>query len=99
MAYIAPFRAFRYDPAKVDPARVVTQPYDKITPQMQNRYYDAEPHNLVRIILGKTQPNMFTLVPPRPFRIGGAKASSCRIRSNRYTNTFSAFSLPAAGPN
>jgi uncharacterized protein (DUF1015 family) len=57
MAYIAPFRAFRYDPARVDPARVVTQPYDKITPQMQNRYYDAEPHNLVRIILGKTQPN------------------------------------------
>jgi uncharacterized protein (DUF1015 family) len=34
----------------------VTQPYDKITPEMQNRYYDASPHNLVRIILGKPQP-------------------------------------------
>jgi uncharacterized protein (DUF1015 family) len=56
MAYIAPFRALRYDPARVDLAQVVTQPYDKITPEMQNRYYDASPHNLVRIILGKPQP-------------------------------------------
>jgi len=55
MAYIAPFRALRYDPARVDLTRVVTQPYDKITPAMQNRYYDADPHNLVRIILGKPQ--------------------------------------------
>jgi uncharacterized protein (DUF1015 family) len=56
MAHIAPFRALRYDPAKVDLTRVVTQPYDKITPDMQDRYYDASPHNLVRIILGKPQP-------------------------------------------
>jgi uncharacterized protein (DUF1015 family) len=56
MAYIAPFRALRYDPVRVDLTKVVTQPYDKITPEMQNRYYDAEPHNLVRIILGKPQP-------------------------------------------
>ncbi len=56
MAYIAPFRALRYDPARVDPTQVVTQPYDKITPEMRNRYYDADPHNLVRIILGKPQP-------------------------------------------
>ena len=55
MAYIAPFRALRYDPAQVDLTKVVTQPYDKITPAMQNRYYDADPHNLVRIILGKPQ--------------------------------------------
>jgi len=56
MAYIEPFRALRYDPAKVDLPLVVTQPYDKITPPMQSRYYDASPHNLVRIILGKSQP-------------------------------------------
>lgn len=56
MAYIAPFRALRYDPARVDLSRVVTQPYDKITPEMQSRYYDASPHNLVRTILGKPQP-------------------------------------------
>jgi len=56
MAHIAPFRALRYDPARVDLSQVVTQPYDKITPEMQSRYYDASPHNLVRIILGKPQP-------------------------------------------
>jgi len=56
MAYIAPFRALSYDPAGVDLTQVVTQPYDKISPEMQNRYYDASPHNLVRIILGKAQP-------------------------------------------
>lgn len=53
MAYVAPFRALRYDPARVDLNRVITQPYDKITPEMQTGYYDASPHNLVRIILGK----------------------------------------------
>ena len=53
MAKIYPFRALRYDPAKVSPDQVVTQPYDKISPAMQDRYYAASPYNLVRIILGK----------------------------------------------
>jgi uncharacterized protein (DUF1015 family) len=56
MALIAPFRALRYDPRRVSVARVVTQPYDKITPQMQEAYYAADPCNLVRIILGKREP-------------------------------------------
>jgi uncharacterized protein (DUF1015 family) len=56
MATIAPFRALRYDPARVAPAEVLTQPYDKITPEMQERYYAASPFNLVRIILGKAEP-------------------------------------------
>lgn len=53
MAQIQPFRALRYDPARVAVSSVVTQPYDKITPEMQERYYAASPYNLVRIILGK----------------------------------------------
>src|SRR5258708_31295667 len=53
MAHIEPFRALRYDPARVAVSEVVTQPYDKITPVMQERYYSASPYNLVRIILGK----------------------------------------------
>jgi uncharacterized protein (DUF1015 family) len=57
MAYIAPFRALRYDPARVSPAKTVTQPYDKITPAMQESYYAASPYNLVRIILGKREPD------------------------------------------
>ncbi len=55
MAHIRPFRAFRYDPGQVALAEVVTQPYDKITPEMQARYYRSSPYNLVRIILGLRQ--------------------------------------------
>jgi len=57
MADIHPFRAFRYDPQQVSPAQVVTQPYDKITPALQDHYYAASPHNLVRIILGRREEN------------------------------------------
>ncbi len=53
MAHIEPFRALRYDPTRVSIPQVVTQPYDKITPEMQEGYYAASPHNLVRVILGK----------------------------------------------
>src|SRR6266576_2248809 len=56
MAQISPFQAWRYAPDQVAIAQVVTQPYDKITPEMQKRYYQASPFNLVRIILGQRQP-------------------------------------------
>jgi uncharacterized protein (DUF1015 family) len=55
MAKIFPFRALRYDSNKVRISDVVTQPYDKISPSMQDRYYSASPYNLVRIILGKPE--------------------------------------------
>jgi len=55
MAYIVPFRALRYDPQRVSPSAVITQPYDKISPQMQDGYYAASPYNLVRLILGKRE--------------------------------------------
>ena len=56
MAEIFPFPALRYNATRVQIADVVTQPYDKITPAMQERYYAASPGNLVRIILGKREP-------------------------------------------
>ncbi len=52
MAQLFPFRAYRYNPAKTDPARVLTQPYDKITPEMQKRYAAASPYNLITIEKG-----------------------------------------------
>jgi uncharacterized protein (DUF1015 family) len=55
MARIYPFRALRYDPARVHMEDVVTQPYDKISPEMQQRYYDTSPYNLIRVILGKKE--------------------------------------------
>ena len=36
-----------------DPAKLLTQPYDKISPQMQARYLAESPYNLVRVILGE----------------------------------------------
>jgi len=57
MADILPFRALRYDLGKVSAQQVVTQPYDKITPAMQDKYYAASPFNLVRIILGHREPD------------------------------------------
>ncbi len=38
MADIAPFSAYRYNLDRVRLSDVVTQPYDKITPAMQERY-------------------------------------------------------------
>jgi uncharacterized protein (DUF1015 family) len=55
MADIRPFRALRYDPQSVEPVKVVTQPYDKITPAMQDHYYESSPYNLIRIILGRRE--------------------------------------------
>jgi len=57
MANILPFRALRYDLQRVTASQVITQPYDKITPAMQERYYAASPYNLVRIILGCREPD------------------------------------------
>src|SRR5436190_6185815 len=53
MATVEPFRALRYSPA-IPLEKVVTQPYDKISKQMQDRYYDMHPQNIVRVVLGKT---------------------------------------------
>ena len=52
MARVYPFRAWRYNPSAVRLDDVVTQPYDKISPSMQQAYYQRSPYNLVRIILG-----------------------------------------------
>ncbi|MGH7754415.1 MAG: DUF1015 family protein, partial [Gemmatimonadales bacterium] len=58
MARIYPFRAWRYQAAKAGTAleNLLTQPYDKISPAMQERYYQLSPHNLVRLEKGKPEP-------------------------------------------
>jgi uncharacterized protein (DUF1015 family) len=57
MAEIHPFRAFRYDTKRVELAQVLTQPYDKISSAMQERYYAASPYNLIAIEKGKVLPD------------------------------------------
>jgi uncharacterized protein (DUF1015 family) len=53
MARIKPFQPYRYseEAGKLDD--LVTQPYDKINPEMRERYLAKSPHNLVRVILGE----------------------------------------------
>jgi uncharacterized protein (DUF1015 family) len=56
MAQVYPFPAYRYNSSKVSYDRVLTQPYDKISPGMQDKYYAADPHNLIAIEKGRVFP-------------------------------------------
>ena len=52
MALVYPFRGIRYNKETIgDFQKVVTQPYDKMTPSMQDEYYRCSPFNVVRITL------------------------------------------------
>jgi uncharacterized protein (DUF1015 family) len=57
MALVYPFRAYRYNPEVAPFGNVLTQPYDKISPTMQEKYYSADPHNLIVIEKGRKFPN------------------------------------------
>jgi uncharacterized protein (DUF1015 family) len=58
MAEVLPFRAVHYNLNMISGLNtVVTQPYDKVSPEMQARYYDLSPYNLVRIIRGRDLAN------------------------------------------
>ena len=57
MAQVHPFRAFRYNPARAAFDRVLTQPYDKISPAMQEKYYAADQHNLITVEKGRVSPS------------------------------------------
>ena len=97
MAHIEPFPALRYDPARVALADVVTQPYDKISPAMQDSYYAASPYNLVRIILGKRNAtdgpsdNPYTRAAAsfHDWRWDGVFLQDAPPSLYRYTQTFS----------
>jgi uncharacterized protein (DUF1015 family) len=56
MAEIYPFRALHYNSTAIDLQKVVTQPYDKISPEMRARYYASSPQNFVRLILRQPNP-------------------------------------------
>ena len=96
MANIFPFRALRYAGDKVSVSQVVTQPYDKINPLLQDRYYQASPYNLVRIILGKPLPeagpqsNVYTRATAsfREWRQTGILRQDPTPSLYRYTQSF-----------
>lgn len=56
MAQIEPFAAVRYATEyQPELARILTPPYDVITPAMQDEFYERHPRNLVRIDFGKEE--------------------------------------------
>jgi uncharacterized protein (DUF1015 family) len=57
MAQVYPFRAFRYNPKQAPFDRVLTQPYDKISTDMQDKYYAADRHNLIVVEKGRAYPS------------------------------------------
>jgi len=57
MAQVYPFSAYRYNPSRVSFERVLTQPYDKISPAAQDKYYAADPHNLIAVEKGRVLPD------------------------------------------
>lgn len=57
MAKVIPFRPWRYSEKAGAADALVTQPYDKISPEMQKRYLAANPYNLVRVDLGERFPS------------------------------------------
>jgi uncharacterized protein (DUF1015 family) len=66
MAQVFPFRAYRFNPQLAPFDRVLTQPYDKISPQRQAEYYAMHPHNLIAVEKGRSfegdtpQDNVYT---------------------------------------
>jgi len=56
VAILRPFRPLRYNPAVVtDLAAVVAPPYDVISPAQRDALYDRDPHNVVRLILNRSE--------------------------------------------
>ncbi|MBI5576570.1 MAG: DUF1015 domain-containing protein [Deltaproteobacteria bacterium] len=53
MAIVAPFQGIHYDPGKVgDLSRVVSQPYDVISPEEQKALHQRHPRQIVRVDFG-----------------------------------------------
>jgi uncharacterized protein (DUF1015 family) len=48
---IRPFKAIRYTKKAGDPKNLITQPYDKIDPALQRKYYEKSAYNYCRLIL------------------------------------------------
>lgn len=53
MADVFPFRGEVYNQERVDIASVVTPPYDVISKEEQEEYYQKSPYNIIRLILGR----------------------------------------------
>lgn len=53
MPEIIPFRGVLYNQSKVNIDDVVAPPYDVISPEQQQKLYERNPYNVIRLILGR----------------------------------------------
>ena len=85
-----------------DPAKLLTQPYDKISPQMQARYLAQSPYNLVRVILGRRldsdteSDNVYTRAA-RDFEDGMREGILARDPAPGFYAYFQDFDVPDSG--
>src|SRR5256885_16621828 len=56
MADTRPFRALRFDAARIDPALTIAPPYDVISADEQRGLYARSEHNIVRVEYGEERP-------------------------------------------
>lgn len=57
MAEVKPFKGVLYNTKHInDMAEVIAPPYDVISPSYQEDLYQRHPHNVIRLILGKKEP-------------------------------------------
>jgi len=83
MAQVFPFHAYRYNSSRVSFDGVLTQPYDKISPAMQEKYYAADPHNLIAVEKGRAFPDD---APQHNVYTRAAEALESWIRENVVVN-------------
>jgi uncharacterized protein (DUF1015 family) len=85
LAQIYPFQPYRYTQSAGRLPDLVTQPYDKITPEMQARYLAQSPNNLVRVILGERKQ-------------GDNEAANVYTRANGYLGVWISSGVLAQDP-
>jgi uncharacterized protein (DUF1015 family) len=57
MPDVSPFRAVRYDVARVgELSHLVAPPYDVVDATLQDRFYEASPYNVIRLELNRDEP-------------------------------------------
>ncbi len=102
MAEILPFKPYRYTSRAGDPRKLLTQPYDKITPEMQERYLAASPYNYAHITLDRPRPgdtvsdNVYTRAAAR-LRDWIARGILAQDPEPAFYAYFQDFQLPDSG--
>src|SRR5690349_12741160 len=57
MPRLRPFRGVRYSPSAGSAETLTAPPYDVISPMDRERLYEASAYNVVRLILGRDEPD------------------------------------------